>query len=114
MRTIGSAGTITDACLSAGATGINGVSFGLSDEAAARAQATAKAVADARATAETLAAAARLHIVGIKAIQIGSFPGAGILRTIANVSASRGIPTSLDQSNVNVNVDVGVVFLATP
>ena len=117
VRTIGKAGTITDAFLGAGATGIDGISFGLSAEDTVRAQATAKAVADARATAETLARAAGLHIVGIKAIQVGAFPGVapfGGLRTIAHVSANSGLPTHLDESNVNVAVDVGVVFLARP
>lgn len=115
VRTIGKAGTVTDACLSAGATGILGINFGLSSEDAVRAQATAKAVSDARATAETLARAAGLHIVGIKAIQVGAFSGPiSGLRTIAHVNAYSGIPTHLDESSVNVSVDVGVVFLARP
>ncbi len=118
VREIGRAGTITDACLSAGATSIDGVAFRLSAEDVVRAQATAKAVADARVTAETLARAAGLHIVGIKAMQVGAFPGAipigGGLRTIAHVTSSSSLPTNLDQSNVIVSVDVGVVFLAKP
>jgi uncharacterized protein YggE len=88
VRTIAQAGSITDECLSAGATGIYGVSFGLSNEDAARAQATAEAVRDARTTAERLSRAARLRITGIKAVQIGAFP--------------------------EVTVTVGVVFIAKP
>ena len=45
VREIGRAGTITDACLSAGATSIDGVAFRLSAEDVVRAQATAKAAA---------------------------------------------------------------------
>jgi uncharacterized protein YggE len=117
VRAIGKAGTITDACLSAGATSINGISFRLSAEDAVRAQATARAVADARATAEALARAGGLHIVGIKAMQVGAFPGVtpmGAPRVIAHVTAYSGQPTSLDESNVIVSVDVGVVFVARP
>jgi|HubBroStandDraft_5_1064220.scaffolds.fasta_scaffold17012_6 uncharacterized protein YggE len=117
VRAISRVGTITNASLSAGATSIGGISFRLSAEDAVRAQATAKAVADARATAQTLAKAGGLHIVGIKAMQVGAFPGIPIgvgLRTIAHVSAYSGQPTNLDESNVVVSVDVGVVFLAKP
>jgi uncharacterized protein YggE len=118
VRQIVRAGAISDACLSAGATSINGISFRLSAEDAIRAQATAKAVADARATAATLARAGGLHIVGIKAMQVGAFPGVspigGSLRTIAHVTAYSRQPTNLDESNVIVSVDVGVVFLAKP
>ena len=47
VREIGKAGAVSDACTTAGATAINGVSFGLADSAGARASATVKAVADA-------------------------------------------------------------------
>ena len=66
VRKIGLAGRVSDACIAAGATAINGVSFGLSDSSAARAQAIAKAVAAARTNAETLARAAALRIVAIE------------------------------------------------
>lgn len=118
VRTISRAGTITDACLSAGATSINGIEFRLSAEDAVRAHATTKAVADARSTAENLAKASGLHIVGIKSMQVGAFPGAaslsGGLRVIGHVTAYSGQPTNLDESNVTISVDVGVVFLAKP
>ncbi|MGB6411888.1 MAG: SIMPL domain-containing protein, partial [Candidatus Cybelea sp.] len=55
VRSIGKAGAVSDACIGAGATSINGVSFGLADPSAARAQAIAKAEADARNAAEALA-----------------------------------------------------------
>ena len=55
VRAIAKAGEVTDACIGAGATSINGVQFTLADNAAARAQAVALAVADARKSAELLA-----------------------------------------------------------
>lgn len=112
VREIASAGRVSDACLGAGATAIDGISFGLSNPSAARTQATKKAVADARANAEAVAAAAALRIVGIRSIELtGNAPGpVSVMRAAAASSA----PTELDQSNVTVTVSVSVVFLAEP
>lgn len=112
VRTIGNAGRVADACSSAGATSINGVSFGLADDSAARAEATRKAVADARANAQALAAAASLHIVGIKSIDLG---GGGTVTPLPMMKmAAASAPTQFDQSNVSVSVSVSVTFLAEP
>lgn len=110
-RDIGKAGSISDACVGAGATGINGVSFGLSDQRAARATAMTRAMAEARSNAESLARAASLHIVSIKSVELnnGGFVGPP-QPMIARVSA----PTEFDQSNVNVTVSVTAVFIAQP
>ncbi len=111
-REIASTGRVSDACVAAGATAINGVAFGLSDASAARAQATTKAVAEARTNAEAVAAAASLRIVAIKSIELAA-GGAGpvpLMRATAAVNPS----TEFDQSNVNVTVSVTVVFLAEP
>jgi uncharacterized protein len=112
VRAIASAGSVSDACIGAGATAINGVSFGLSDPNVARAQATAKAVAEARANAQALAAAAGLRVSAIKSIELlGGGPGpVPMMRAAAAVAP----PTEFDQSNVNVTVSVSVVFLADP
>ncbi len=114
VRKIASAGTVTDACIDAGATGINGVSFGLSDATAARMQAITKAIADARANAETIARSAGLRIVSIKSIAYPDNGFAGPTGMIAHVTARSGVPTNLDQSNISENASVRVVFLAEP
>jgi uncharacterized protein YggE len=112
VRKIASAGRVSDASIAAGATAINGVTFGLSNPAAARGEATRKAVADARTSAEALAAAAGLHIASIKSLQLG---GAGPEPvTMMRAAAPANAPTEFDQSNVNVTVSVSVVFLAGP
>lgn len=113
VRRIASAGRASDAAISAGATAINGVTFGLSDPSVARAQATRKAVAEARTNAQALAAAASLHIVGIRSIELtgGGAPGPVPMMRAAAVSSA---PTEFDQSNVNVTVSVSAVFLAEP
>jgi uncharacterized protein len=110
VRNIGKTGSVSDACLGAGATGINGVSFGLSNSSAARGQATAQAVAQARTNAEALARAASLRIVGIRSIELGGAPRPEpMFRATAAAP-----PTQFDQSNVNVTVSVTVVFTAEP
>lgn len=111
VRSIGKAGSVSDACLGAGATAINGVSFGLSNPAVARGQATNEAVAQARENAEALARAASLRIVGIKSIELGGAPGpVPMFRAVETAAPA----TQLDQSNVNVTVSVSAVFLAEP
>jgi hypothetical protein len=46
-------------------------------------------------------------------MQTGGCPEIGPLRTIARVTSSTST-TQMDQSNVNVVVSVGMVFLAKP
>ncbi|HEX4013433.1 MAG TPA: SIMPL domain-containing protein [Candidatus Cybelea sp.] len=113
VRSIGKAGAVSDACIAAGATSINGVSFGLADPSTARAQAIAKAEADARDSAEALARTSGLHIVSVKSIELqnGGMNGPPVpMGAMARVA----VPTVFDQSNVNVSVSVTVVFLAEP
>jgi uncharacterized protein len=112
VRDIAKAGRVADACTSAGATAINGISFGLSDPGVARSQAAAKAVADARSNAEALAHATDLHIVALKSIELGGgLVGPVPLMRAAAVPAAA---TEFDQSNVNVTMTVTAVFLAEP
>ncbi|MGB8910290.1 MAG: SIMPL domain-containing protein [Candidatus Cybelea sp.] len=112
VREIASAGRVSDASIGAGATAINGVSFGLSKPNVARDQATVKAVAEAQANAQALAAAATLHIVSIKSIELlAGVSGPG---PVPLMRAAAAAPTEFDQSNVNVTVTVSVVFLAEP
>jgi hypothetical protein len=109
VRNIGKTGSVSDACLAAGATSINGVSFGLSNTGTARGQATSEAVTQARTNAEQLARAASLRITGIKSIELGGAPGPEpMFRATAAVAPA----TQFDQSNVNVTVSVTVVFTA--
>lgn len=110
VRAIAKAGSVTDACIGAGATSINGVQFTLGDNAAARAQAVALAVADARKSADLLARESALHVVGIERVSLdsaGEGSGPVMFRTAAR-------PTAFDQGNVQISASVTVVFLAKP
>lgn len=112
VRDIAKAGRVADACTSAGATAINGVSFGLSDPSAARSQAAAKAVDDARSNAEALAHATHLRIVTLKSIELGGGPAGPI--PLMRAAAVPNPSTEFDQSNVSVTMSVTAVFLAEP
>lgn len=113
VRRIAEAGSVVDTCTSAGATGINGVNFGLADADAnaARERATVLAVADARERADVLARAAHMHVVSIKSFDLGGGPVAPqpMMRMAGNAA-----PTQFDQSNVSVTVSVDAVFIAEP
>jgi len=110
VREIGKAGAVSDACVGAGVTSVNGIDFGLSNPNAARSEAIAKAVDDARAGAQAMARAAGLRIVGLKSVELGERPTVQPL-AMARVEAA---PTNFDQSNVSVSVSVTAVFLAQP
>ncbi len=112
VRDIGKTGTITDTCISAGATAINDVGFTLGDPDAWRPQAITAAVLAARKNAEIVAKAAALHIVGIKSIQIlgASYPGPGA-QMMARTAAKN---SEFDQGSINVEATVTVIYLAQP
>ena len=113
VRKIGDAGRVVDACTASGATGIDGVSFGLADPAEARNRATAIAVADARSRAETLASAAHLRVVSLKTLNLGGGPivPQPMMRMAANAAAPA---TQFEQSDVSVTVSVDAVYVAEP
>ncbi|MDE2480715.1 MAG: SIMPL domain-containing protein [bacterium] len=110
---IAKAGSVIDAATAAGATQINGVSFGLADQSAAKAQATAKAVADARTKAQQVAAAAGLHITRIASISLDA--GGGGIQPLVRMSAMAAKePTTLNPGDVSVSSNVTIVFDAQP
>lgn len=111
VRRIGSAGSVSDACIAAGSTSINGITFGLADSRAARAQAMEKAVAEARTNAQALARAAALRIVAVKSIELAGGESTGPAPLLM---ARASAPTQFDQSNVTVTLSVSVVFVAKP
>lgn len=113
VRAMNKAGAVVDAATAAGATEINGVSFGIAHDESVRAQAIEKAVADARASAELLAHAAHLHIVGIRRIEYGE-PMRPIPMTMRMSAAAAPAPTTFDPGSVHVSANVSIVFLATP
>jgi hypothetical protein len=116
VRAMDRAGAVVDAATSAGATNIEGVTFGLANPERARSQATRNAVKDARTKAEDLARAAGLRITGIQRMESGGEPG--IIRPMMMAkeatAAAPAVPTQFDPGNVTVTANVTVVFSAGP
>ncbi len=112
VHKIGDAGAVVDACTRAGATSIGGVSFGLADRSAARAQATTLAVADARAKADELARAAHLHVIAVRRIALGG--GGGPVYPMMRMNAAVATSTTFDAGNVTESVTVEMTFAAAP
>lgn len=71
VRNLDTLSTTISHAIAAGATRVQGVTFGVSDSAGAREQALASAVAGARLKADTLATAAGSHVTGVVRIQEG-------------------------------------------
>ena len=115
IHEISKAGQIVDTLAPTPGIEISGVTFGLSDTTAARKSATSKAVADARSKAQAVAAAAGLHITNISRIDLeGAYPGPiPMVRTMNAATLSAKVPTEFDTGNVNVTVNVSVIFSAS-
>lgn len=116
VHAIAKAGAIVDALTPTAGIEINGVTFGLADPSPARRTATAKAVADAREKAQAVAAAAGLHLTAIQRIELEGAYAPGpipMVRMNAEVAAPK-VPTTFDTGNVNVTVNVNVVYSAVP
>lgn len=115
VRDVNKAGAVVDALTKAGVTNIESVAFTASDPSHARSEAAVKAMADARAKAQDVARAAGLHITGIARITYGGAPVVQpMMRAMAMSAAQAPAPTAFDQENVNVTVNLSVVFLAQP
>lgn len=114
VHSIAKAGAMVDAITGAGASNVGGVTFGLSKPEASRRSATGKAMSDARAKASELASAAGLHIVGIKSVDLESAGGVPRPLVMAKMAGAEAAPTTFDPGTVSVNVNVTVVYLATP
>lgn len=107
IRDLDSVGRVIDAALEAGATGLDGVGFGLADPAPAASEARRMAVLDARARATTIAEAAGGRLGRLVEVVEGEpagpvpYPGAGVmLRTAAEA------PTPVLPGRVEVTVTV--------
>ncbi len=110
------AGAVIDAGVSAGATGVNGVSFVLRDARAAQRAAQTAALADAVAQARSLASAAGVRLVRILSIA----PGGGetvapkMMRMPVMAMAAAPVPTTIDPGNLTVNAEVTLQYEIAP
>ncbi len=109
------AGALIDAAVAAGASNVNGVSFGLRDERGAYRAALAAAVADAQEQARALAAAAHLRLGRILEIA----PAGGAVQpprpyALARGVAAAAVPTEIQSSDLTVRASVSVTYAIEP
>lgn len=106
-------GSLLDIAVANGATGVQNVEFGLSEdtEAALRNQALEAAMGSARTQAETLAASENLEITGVRSISSGA-DGPRPLSS-QGVAAARESGTQIDAGPVTVRASVRVTYNAT-
>ena len=119
IRDIDTVGTILDAAISGGATGVNGIRFYTDDPSAPASEARAMAITNARTKADELAAAAGAQIVGVYSIVETSAPPpqpyefeAADVAMASGAAEARQVPISPGQSEIRV--DIQVVFEIEP
>jgi uncharacterized protein YggE len=100
VHTLGSLGSTISDAVGAGATRVQGVTFGVSDSAKAREDALASAVSGARVKADTLAVAAGSHVIGVVRIQEGDVRTYGNTLRYGSVATALATPSALDQAIV--------------
>ena len=108
-------GEVIDLAFGAGANTLDGVSFSVSDDAAARAESLKAAVADAKEMAAVLAEAAGLGELEIESIQEGSVYSydSGVnnfSRKTFGEEAAMASPTVVRAAKISVSASVTVVF----
>lgn len=107
-------GNVIDAAIGAGATDVNGVSFGVENIRGSYALALRKAVDDAQSQASAMASAAHLRIVRIKAMSQG-YPQASptpMRMAAAADTYSGNVPTNIQPHSVEVNATVTITYEA--
>jgi uncharacterized protein YggE len=99
-----------DDSLAAGATSMDGISFRVSDQAAAEKQARQAAMAEAKAKAQTLASAAGVAITGVASISETVSPTPYPVYYGARDVAAAEAPTPVQAGTNEVSVSVSVVY----
>jgi len=111
VHKIETSGDVIDAAVGAGATDIGGISFSVSDPAAATAQARTAAITDAKARAKSLAGAAGVSLgaaISITEVSSPSVVPYPYLDKAASGAPSN--PTPIQVGTTEVEVDVQVTF----
>jgi len=105
-------GKVIDAASESGANNINGVSFSLKDETAARTQALAEAAGKARAAAEAIAKALNTHVVGILQAETGEAPSVRpMMRSFSAMAVNAGgAPTPIEPGDLDLHASVTVTL----
>jgi uncharacterized protein YggE len=106
-------GAAVDAATAAGATQINGVSYGFRDRRAVERAALAAAVADAYAQAQAIASAAHVQIVRVLRIDNEAGPQriGPLAMSMARTAEAAPVPTTISPSDLDVTSTVSATYL---
>ncbi len=109
-------GGIIDAGLEAGANQLQGVSFGLQDDLAAREEALRMAIAEARRKAEAMADALGVNLAGVLRVNEGGvFVQRPVMEMGARAMAAQGMaPTPVAPGSVSVSASVSIEYRIFP
>jgi uncharacterized protein len=106
-------GPVIDTAVASGLNNVQGVSFGLKDDSAAKLKALAQAVQEARAKAEAMANAADVTLAGIWDLNEGGARVIPMEAPMARMSMSAAA-TPVEPGNVSVSADVTIRFFIRP
>jgi uncharacterized protein YggE len=109
-------GGIIDAGLEAGANQLQGVSFGLQDDLAAREEALRMAIAEARRKAEAMANALGANLAGVLRVNEGGvFVQQPVMEMGARaMAAQQMVPTPVAPGSVSVSASVSIEYRISP
>ncbi len=110
VRRLSLVGKVIDTAVSAGVTDVNGVTFDTSDTRRQYAQALQDGVQQARAQAQAMAAAAGLHIVRVKSMQVGGPNRVTPVVEGPMFRAAAAVPTQIQPSSVETTATVTVTY----
>jgi uncharacterized protein YggE len=105
-------GKVIDAASESGANNINGVSFSLKDETAARTQALTEAAGKARAAAEAIAKALNAHVTAVLQAETQEAPSVRpMMRSFSAMAGNVGAaPTPIEPGDLDLHASVTVTL----
>jgi uncharacterized protein YggE len=110
IDSLSKAGAIIDAAVGAGANNSWGISFGLKNPSAARAQALQAAVTDGRTHADAIAGALGVTISGISSASEPSYSGPVYETGAPKAAGAPSVPTPVQPGQLDVTADVTIVY----
>jgi len=113
IRDIGLVGKAIDAAFSAGADGMYGVQFTISDEKRAELtqQAIRAAVEDAEEKAKIVAESLGMKVVGIKSVSLSSQPIIPVPRSVIAFKAAEAEGVPIEPGRATISASVSIVYL---
>jgi len=111
IEDVGRVGAVVDAAMGAGANRVEGVSFGIRDEAPLRERALREATQEARRKAQTLAQAAGVRLVRIQTVSEGGVSVTAPPMSLERFAAAEAAPTPILPGEVQIRANVSISYV---